>query len=199
MRSLLKALNILVTTILVGIVILAGGLNIAARASKDRTPTILGRKVLSVLSGSMRPALGVGDVVVVRPLSPTDPIKDGDIITYRSNAGDQNGMLITHRVISTVLVNGKPTAFITKGDANDSPDVSPIKREQVMGVYQFRVPYMGYLSAFIRTPLGILLVLILPSLLFISGEVIKIYKLLKEAEAAKAVKPGIAEQGQHPE
>jgi signal peptidase len=196
MRFLLKAINVLVTVLLVGIIVLAGGLTLSAKASKDQIPTILGYKVLSVLSGSMEPTIGTGDVIVAKPYA-GEPIKEGDIVTFRA-VDQQTGkesILITHRVVGIVAVNGKPAAYVTKGDANDSKDLTPISVSQVFATYRWRVPFLGYISAFIRTPVGILLLLILPGLLFIGGEVVKIYKTLKEADAAdkKAVEPELVD------
>lgn len=203
MRILLKVINGLATLILVAVIIMAAGLTLSARASKDQIPTILGHKILSVVSGSMEPTIGVGDVIIAKPYVQGEPIREGDIITYRSadQKNSQQPMLITHRVIRTMGVNGRASSFITKGDANQSEDLKPILRDQVFAVYRWRIPYMGYISSFIRTPVGVFLLLILPGLLFIAGEVMKIFKIMKEADAAdkKAVEPELLDGHRSPE
>ena len=88
----------------------------------DRIPAVFDYKVLSVLSGSMEPAIRTGDVIIVEPLRPEHEIREGDVITFR--AADAPDMLITHRVIGIVSVNGEPAAYVTKGDANEAPDLS---------------------------------------------------------------------------
>lgn len=185
-----KIFNYVLTTLLVVLVLLASFLTISARSSTDRVPTIAGHKVLNVLSGSMAPAIRTGDVIVVRPLLPGEVPKEGDVITYRvqGETARNREMMITHRVMGTVLVNGKPVAFATKGDANDSPDETPVALQAIVGVYRFRVPFFGYVAYFVRQPVGIVLMLVVPGLFLIGTELRKVYKILLEAEAQEKAK-----------
>lgn len=192
MKLFLKVLNVAVTVGLVLIILVSGAMAITAKRSADRIPTVAGFKVLTVLSGSMEPAINTGDVILVKPLAPTDVIQENDVITFRANAGSD--MLITHRVVGIVNVNGKPSAYVTKGDANDSNDLSAIPVDRVMGTYRFRVPYFGFLGAFIRKPVGIVLCVIVPGLLLIISEVVKMWKALAEEEAAKKRKDSHADE-----
>lgn len=184
LKTIGTVLNVVITVVLVVIILGASVLAITARRSPDKIPTVMGRKVLTVLSGSMEPRIHTGDVIIVNPLRATDEIKEGDVVTFRVK--DKPDMLITHRIVGTILVNGKPLAFTTKGDANDSPDLSPIGRDQVLGKYQSRVLYAGYLTQFMHKPIGIVVLLILPGVILIGSEVRKIYLTLAEAEAQKA-------------
>lgn len=43
----------------------------------------------------------------------------------------------------------------TKGDANDAEDASPVSYDNILGIYAFNVPYLGYISIYSKTPLGI--------------------------------------------
>lgn len=184
MKRFLNVLNAVVTVLLVLVIAAAAYLAFSARFSGDKTPTVAGNKVLTVLSGSMEPAIHTGDVIIVRPLAAGDEIKEGDVITYRTK--EKADMLITHRVMGIVSVNGVPKAYVTKGDANDSQDLSTVARDQVMGIYQWRVPYFGYFSNFLHKPMGIVICVIVPGVILIGHELVKIWKLLAEAEAAKA-------------
>jgi signal peptidase len=133
----------------------------------------------------MEPRIHTGDVIIVKPLAnPAAEVKDGDIITFRTK--EKSDMLITHRVVGTVKVNGEPIAFGTKGDANAANDVDVVAPQQIVGRYAWRVPYFGYISSFIRKPMGIAIFVILPGLLIIAMEFRKMWKALSEAEAAKA-------------
>lgn len=182
-KRVLKVLSGLMTALLVVLLGVVMILAVSARRSPDGISTILGLKVLSVLSGSMEPAIHTGDVILVRPLTQQDVIREGDVITFR--AKDNKDMLITHRVIGIASVNGKPAAYVTKGDNNDSPDSVPITRDQILGVYRFRVPYFGYIASFIRKPVGIVLFVILPGLILIGMEFRKIWSAVSEAEKAQ--------------
>jgi signal peptidase len=98
-----------------------------------------------IYSGSMQPAIGVGDVVIISEV-PIDDIQEGDIIQYRS---ENISIPIIHRVYE---IHGKGDAkvFITKGDANDDPDSNPILPEEIMGKSIFTLPKIGWISIIIK-------------------------------------------------
>ena len=60
--------------------------------------------------------------------------------------------MVTHRVVE---VNEEDKSFITKGDANDVNDANPISYENVVGVVKMCIPLLGYITMYIKTPLGI--------------------------------------------
>lgn len=184
MKLVMKVLNVLVTATLLAVIAGAATLALTARRSPDRIPTVAGRKVLTVLSGSMEPSIHTGDVILVQPLRPGETVADRDIITF--HVAEQPDMLITHRVVGVLKVNGKDSAYMTKGDANDSQDLQAVAPNQVLGRYQWRAPYFGYVAHFVRQPLGIVLLVILPGVLLIGSEVRKLYLLLAAADRAKA-------------
>jgi signal peptidase len=124
----------------------------------------LGWNIDVVLSGSMEPAIQTGGVVVILPVDP-ETVKVGDVVTYASLSGKS---LTTHRVIA--IQNQPERQFITKGDANKNPDPSPILPSQIVGIVVFSFPFVGYLITYIRTPLGLALVLGVPALLIVGSE-----------------------------
>jgi len=136
----------------------------------------------AVLSGSMEPALPLGGVVFIKPVEPTD-IGPGSIIAYRSGEP-----LITHRVVD--VIDESELSFITKGDANQSPDLSPdlspVPAASVVGKVIFDVPYLGYLAAFVKTPLGFLLAIFLPGLAIIGLELKNMWQVVLKKETARA-------------
>ena len=87
---------------------------------------------------------------------------------------------ITHRIIN--ITDG---GFITKGDANEDPDQWTVKRENVIGKVTFTIPYTGYTGYFVRTPIGFILLIIIPATLLIIHEIIKIIKYQKQAHEEK--------------
>ncbi|MBN2098283.1 MAG: signal peptidase I [Dehalococcoidia bacterium] len=105
----------------------------------------------TVLSGSMEPALPVGCVQVTKPVKPED-IKVGDIITFRSTT---NGKLMSHRV--TAVEVGESYRFRTKGDANEDVDPYLVVAENVVGRVCFKVPHVGYVVEYLKTPIGFIL------------------------------------------
>lgn len=123
-----------------------------------------------VLSGSMEPSISAGDVVVVDDASPNS-IEEGDVITYRRSGADTP---TTHRVVEITEQGGEP-AFVTKGDANDQPDPSPVSASRLIGVVVFTIPYIGYVVEFVNTPVGFLALVVVPFLLLLITEVLSTF------------------------
>ena len=92
----------------------------------------------------MSPALHLGDMVIVAKTSP-DVIKESDIIEFR-----QGEVMVIHRVIE-IQESGGAKQFITKGDANDNPDIAPVSPEQVKGRVMLNVPKLGWVTLFFRS------------------------------------------------
>jgi signal peptidase len=67
----------------------------------------------TVLTGSMRPEIQPGDVVMVRAV-PTDELKAGDVIAYLPPA---HTTPVLHRIVSI-----DSSGLVTKGDANNVAD-----------------------------------------------------------------------------
>lgn len=119
------------------------------------------RQMFVVISGSMSPAVNTGDLIAIRPVEPHS-IRVGDIVTFTDH--DAPGLLITHRIIAVSNGNNGPV-FTTKGDANPVPDRLPVAAAQVVGRLQYRIPYGGHLTQFLRTPTGRTTAMLLPVLL----------------------------------
>lgn len=103
----------------------------------------IGVKPTVIYSGSMSPALEVGDIVFIQKVDPAT-IKPGDIIQYY-----QYNVFIIHRVISINTTEGT-TNFITKGDGNEAPDIEPVPAYLVQGKAQFTIPKLGWVQIFVR-------------------------------------------------
>lgn len=124
-----------------------------------------------VLSGSMEPAIEVGDVVIVDEVDPAT-IEEGDVITY-VRAGEETPT--THRVIGVEEGDGE-LAFQTMGDANEDPDASPVPAEQVNGKVIFAIPYIGYVVEFANTPYGFAALVAVPFALLVVTELYSFFK-----------------------
>lgn len=100
-------------------------------------PLILGWKPASIVSGSMEPLIGVGDVVVAEPYS-NEELGPGTVIVFRDPSKPDG--LITHRIDA---VDGQGD-YVTKGDANARADSTPIGKEDIVGVGRILVPEIGW-------------------------------------------------------
>lgn len=97
-------------------------------------PLALGWQPSVVLSGSMEPAIRTGDVVVTREV-PAAQLRPGHVLL--ADSGD--GRRLLHRFDSTDDDGG----IVLRGDANESPDSTPVAAEAVHGVGVLRVPWVG--------------------------------------------------------
>jgi signal peptidase I len=106
-------------------------------------PRLGGATSYAVLTGSMRPVMPPGTLVVVRPVDPGD-IDVGSVITFQPRANDP--AVVTHRVVGIGFdATGHP-AFRTRGDANEAPDGGMVRMHQVLGERWYFVPYLGYVT-----------------------------------------------------
>lgn len=129
-----------------------------------------------VLSGSMEPELHTGGLVITRPVM-VSSILPGDIITFHAPATET---LTTHRVIA--IETSPSPGFRTKGDANEEADPAIVPTSSVVGKACFDIPYVGYLTRFVKTPMGLLICLCLPGLAIIAMEVRNIRRVLANTE-----------------
>ena len=75
--------------------------------------------------------------------------KVGDPITFVLN---EDLVVATHRVIE---IDAENRPFYTKGDANDTADAAPVHFNNVVGVPQFSIPLLGYVSDYFQHPPGL--------------------------------------------
>lgn len=132
---------------------------------------------LTVLSGSMKPAINPGDIVVSQYTDP-DLIEVEDIITFQY-AEEDDTVSITHRVIN-ISTKENQRVFYTKGDANENPDLTPITSEDVIGKVVLVIPLLGYLVNFAQSFTGFILLIAIPAIILIVGEIRNLLKISKD-------------------
>jgi len=178
LKKLKKAINILqwlLTIVLISVVLLL--IFTAFNPVKSF-------QVLRVMSGSMEPKIKVGSIVFVQKVKP-EILKENDVITYTSL--EDSNISITHRLIAIEEKEGK-TVFKTQGDANNSEDIDEVSPSQIKGKVVFSLPFLGYLSVWIRKPLGFGLLVILPALLIVISEILNIKKTIEKEVEKKYAK-----------
>ncbi|MBL4937496.1 signal peptidase I [Clostridium sp. YIM B02515] len=179
MKKIIKLVGNILFSALVIVVVLSLIMSIRAKGSKDKIPSFLGYKPMTILTGSMAPKINPGDVIIDKSIKAED-IKVGDVITYKAN----ENMLVTHRVIGIFLQNGK-NVYKAKGDANDTDDGKLIEPEQVVGKVSFRIPYGGYISRFAGSVYGFILLILIPTGLLICEQMKTILSEQKKGKAGK--------------
>ena len=97
---------------------------------------------LAIASGSMHPVFDRGSVVVTEQVNDKydnyNKLKEGEIIAFKAEKN-----IVVHRLIRIVNTDNE-VYYYTKGDANEEEDDYLIKKENIIGIVRFRIPYIGY-------------------------------------------------------
>ncbi|GAF65410.1 signal peptidase I [Bacillus sp. TS-2] len=148
---------------------------ISSRATEGE-PNILGYQIKTVLSGSMEPEMLTGSLILIQKAEQKEHFTVGDVVTYRT----AENVLITHRIIE-VMNNGQ--SYITKGDHNNGPDIEPVLSDNIVGKYSgITVPYVGYVTQFIQSKQGALIIFIIPGVLLLIHSIFTIWRVLRIIE-----------------
>jgi signal peptidase len=164
MKRAVRLSALLVGWIILGIL---GGLLLAVGV-----PNLFHAKSLTVMSGSMEPAISTGDVVVAQQIAPM-AARVGDIVTFRDPL--RHDRLITHRV-REIHVQQSKVLFVTKGDANTSTERWVVPVDGTIGRVAFHVPRLGYFMVWIRSTFGLLLLIVLPTLVLGASELWNLWR-----------------------
>lgn len=177
-----------------------------ARKSNDQVPNLFGLGYLAVESDSMvgdnKDSFDKGDLIFVRVLSKKD--KDNLDITTLYNAGDPNKSKIvtfydrqidalnTHRVVG---VEGN--RLITQGDNVDEVDSVRITANDIVGIYNGKIPNVGSAISFMLTPVGFGIIVVLPFVLLLLYHGIMIAKnvfIVREDKLREELKRELAKE-----
>lgn len=157
-RRALSGLSTVAVAGLCVVAVLAVVAAIATRLSPRGQDTAFGHPVMTVMSGSMAPVIGTGDLIVDNPVSATQAshLRVGQIISFRAAPGSRR--VFTHRIVAVRVSRGQ-VSYVTKGDANNAADVSARPASDVIGVFSFAIPRGGYVLTAWHRPLvlGLLL------------------------------------------
>lgn len=136
-----KICNLLMTIIIVLLFILAGILV---------GPKLFGCNTYAVISGSMEPEIPVGSIVCSQKVEFAD-LKENDVISYQVSSDT----IVTHRIVS---IDNEKKQVITKGDANNVNDANPVPSSNIIGKVVFSLPLIGYISIYMQSMLGIVII-----------------------------------------
>ncbi|HYM56813.1 MAG TPA: signal peptidase I [Solirubrobacteraceae bacterium] len=138
---------------------------------------VFGLRSFTVMSGSMEPAIRTGDLVVNRPIAASDA-RIGDVITFHPPTGPDR---VTHRVHS-MIARGGSMVFETKGDANTSLESWKIGRDGHIGRVVLRVRRFGWVVAWLRQPVVLLLIIVLPAVGLGIWELIALWRPVRQSQ-----------------
>ncbi len=149
---------------------------------KGSTPSLLGYRVLRVISSSMQPCIPDETCILIRSVE-AETLEEGDVITYISTDPSIYGFYNTHRIYDIYTDEEGVLHFITKGDANDYPDAYEVLPECIIGKYVGEIPlgrYIGKGLNYLTNQNVYFLVVILPLVICLISYVVQIlWALLK--------------------
>lgn len=122
-----------------------------------QTPNLFGYKFFNVVSGSMKPNLEIGDVVITKEI---EDINKGDIITFK-----QQDSIITHRVVDIINEDEK-IYYQTKGDNNNSNDENLVEYKDIEGIYVYRIPKIGIIINNIQNTTTMIIIILVLYLIY---------------------------------
>ena len=146
----------------------------------DHNRFFMNLKFYQTLTGSMEPYMKVNGIVVVKKAG-IDDFDVGDVVCF-IRAGDA----VAHRVIE-ITENG----LRTKGDNNPVDDAAIVEHDEIIGKCILTMNWVAVLLEAIKTPTGIIKVILLPALFLIT-----VWLALKYLKMVKIVKTEELEKGQ---
>ncbi len=198
----MKLLNWLSSILQVAFIVILVAL--AALSFGTRLPFFsrMGFNFFAVTSGSMEPTLPVGSLIYAGKYK-LDSLKKEDIITFKVKDPQSGAVsIVTHRIEDVLKEEKTETLtddegkekekkivkyeFVTKGDANNAIDAFTVPSGNIIGLYQWHIPYIGFVTAFAQTGKGFLLTVILPAVVLIVWEIVSLAGHLKEHYKKKA-------------
>ena len=167
-----KTLKILIDLLLIAAVLISVSLLVTSK----NNPT--GLRNFTVLSGSMEPNIRTGSIVF--DVSKT-AYKIGDVITFL-----RNDIAITHRIVK-VISTPTENQYVTKGDANNTPDKGFTPQHSVIGKEIFNVPFFGYFAVFLKALPGLVIFMFVPAIILISIELSTIWQEFRKVKRKETV------------
>lgn len=161
----MKVIVIVLCIILIPMLVINLTLIVKSFVNPDEVPSCLGYKPFIVLSGSMEPEFYSGDLILVHEVA--KDFKEGDIIAFR-----QGNSVITHRIQKVDNRDGEKR-YITKGDNNNTEDKFTVSDDKIEGIYILKVSGLGNFAFFMQTPIGMMVFIALPLILFILYDIFR--------------------------
>lgn len=163
-----RVLGIFTTLLLVFSIVLC--LYIAIQVLGKGYATFGSTSFFRVVTGSMEPAVSVGDLIMTRGVD-IEELEVGDIITFSSKAPGTVGKIITHRVIDKSKTETGKTILLTKGDANLVADGYYVDSDNLIGKVTHILGNSNFFSqiiSFFTSKSGFVVCILLP-VMMVSG------------------------------
>ena len=155
---------------------------LAASVVISLIPSLFGWNSYLIATGSMEPGISAGDIVVSSPGIQGHDLT-GLVITFEDPSIEDH--ILTRRVV-TVEGDGSLT---TKGDANPTPDTTPVRPEAVTGIGRLLVQYVGLPVIWARTGDWLKLFVFIALLVGSLGAVARDYEPVERKTPSRRIPP----------
>ena len=176
-----KTLNIslkIISWILVAFTVLMMIFTVLTVSTVDKHErNFFGMRFYIVLSDSMSKSennadmdvhFNAGDIVISKMVDDTTTLKEGDIISFISRNEDNYGETVTHMIHEVKTgKNDRVVGYVTYGTNTGEIDKSVVEPDDVLGVYNGKIPGIGNLFLFLKTTPGYFVCIFVPFLLLI--------------------------------
>ncbi len=194
MKAAAKKTLSVISGVLIALFLLLAALSLAITifySAKGEDAVLFGCQFRIVLTGSMEPEIGAGDLVAVRVAERDgaefyEELEVGDVVTfYWRGASDKDEYIVTHR-ITEIKKTSTGFEYTLKGDAveSDTQTVTSASGD-IIGKVTWHSAALGAFVRFIRSKAGIVCCMILPALLVAALESWHIAGLVREGRREK--------------
>ena len=180
MKKAKKIVDVVINVLICLIFVISIFVIIANHSIKETgVPNLFGYTMASVQSDSMTGTFEKGDIVIGKLPNESTVIEKGDIVSFW-DVKDGIKFVNTHRV-TEVYAYGNEKFYDTKGD-KEGLGVDPYTKSQedIVAIYQGKIPTLGSFIDFIKKPIGFILMIVLPFLAVIGWEIYRLIVLFIE-------------------
>jgi len=167
LKTIFKITEYLILAVLIILLAISVSFSVKKYVFKEEMPKIMGYSYSIIVSGSMEPTQNINDLIITKE---KNIYEVNDIITFKSG-----NKFVTHRIIEAT-----DDGFITKGDANNVADTKIVTNEEIEGSIVFVIPKAGVLIEWVRSPLGVMIMVIVIIMLVTVPYLTRKYKENKE-------------------
>ena len=155
---------------------------------QNKVPAFFGYSFSIVVTGSMEPDIGVGDLLIVKETG-MEEIEVGDDILFVSLSGEIAGEHIVHRVIEKGT-DERGIYFRTQGTNNPIPDLDRVHGDNFVGKAVAHSAALGKVFSFLTNVESIMMIaVVIFTVPFIVRQVVRIVRIAKSEEGGDDEKP----------
>jgi signal peptidase len=122
-----------------------------------------------------------GDIIVIKKAENARTLQVGDIIAFMSTNSISYGETVTHMIREVKTdAQGRIQGYVTYGTNTGTNDEALVEPEYVLGQYAGRLAGVGKFFAFVKSPIGYVVCILVPFLLLILYNGINVVRLFRK-------------------